>query len=81
MQSIGHALVGDPVYGGRARAARVLGEEVLQHLKDFPRQALHAQRLELIHPASGDLMAWEADLPADMAALIKTLGGVIIDGD
>ena len=60
--SIGHPLVGDPVYGtGASRIPR--GPE-------FERQALHARRLGLIHPESGKAMQWKAALPADMAELI-----------
>ena len=58
MQSIGHPLVGDPVYGG----GRTQG--------CLPRQALHAKRLGLIHPRSRDAMQWEAPLPDDMIALL-----------
>lgn len=65
MTSIGHPLVGDPVYGRRASGdARLDG---------FPRQALHAWRLALVHPAKGVEMCWESPLPADFAALLETL--------
>ena len=58
MQSLGFALVGDALYGK-------------QHLAPyFPRQALHAYRLGLIHPVSGEGMEWEAPLPEDLAALL-----------
>ena len=64
MASIGHPLVGDPVYG--TGASRVpIGP-------DFPRQALHARRLGLVHPATGKAMLWKAELPEDMAELIET---------
>lgn len=62
MASIGHPLVGDPVYGGGA--SRVPAGP------PFPRQALHARRLGLIHPATGKPMLWKSDLPEDMAALL-----------
>jgi 23S rRNA pseudouridine1911/1915/1917 synthase len=62
MASLGHPLVGDPVYGKRKSASPVLDA--------FPRQALHAWRLVLLHPATGAEMAWEAALPADFAALL-----------
>jgi 23S rRNA pseudouridine1911/1915/1917 synthase len=39
----------------------------------FGRQALHAGRLGLLHPASGEPMQWEAPLPADMADLLQAL--------
>lgn len=68
MDSIGHPLLGDPVYGPRrlppALAARV-GE--------FDRQALHAWQLALMHPATQTAMAWEAPPPADFQALLERL--------
>lgn len=64
MTAIGHPLVGDPVYG--SGASRVpIGP-------DFPRQALHARRLGLIHPATGKPMLWKSNMPVDMADLIET---------
>jgi 23S rRNA pseudouridine1911/1915/1917 synthase len=62
LASIGHPLVGDPVYGGgpgRAPAG-----------PPFLRQALHARRLGLIHPSSGRPMLWKSEVPEDMAGLI-----------
>ena len=65
LASIKHPLAGDPVYGktksGDAR------------LDAFPRQALHAWRLALRHPATAEDMAWESPLPADFAALLEEL--------
>ncbi|MBT0963649.1 23S rRNA pseudouridine(1911/1915/1917) synthase RluD [Denitromonas sp. IR12] len=66
MAHIGHPLVGDPVYGKR----RCL-DPILQA---FPRQALHATQLGLIHPVSGEAMSWEAPMPDDMQTLIASLG-------
>jgi 23S rRNA pseudouridine1911/1915/1917 synthase len=65
MAELGHPLVGDPVYGPRRRAQGVLA--------DFPRQALHAWRLALVHPATGAEQAWEAPLPEDFAELLESL--------
>jgi 23S rRNA pseudouridine1911/1915/1917 synthase len=42
-------------------------------LRSFPRQALHARRLELLHPRSGELIKWEVPLPADMLELLERL--------
>jgi 23S rRNA pseudouridine1911/1915/1917 synthase len=67
MQSLGHPIVGDPVYG----LARKRGQD--ERLAAFPRQALHAARLALTHPADGKPRVWTAPLPADMAALIEAL--------
>nr|WP_232504455.1 23S rRNA pseudouridine(1911/1915/1917) synthase RluD [Sulfuricella denitrificans] len=70
MQSIGHPLVGDPVYGGRPLNLPPLLSDVVKHLG---RQALHAERLGLIHPVSGEAMEWQVELPQDMADLLKVL--------
>ena len=66
-------LVGDPDYGGRLRLPKGASPELIEMLRGFNRQALHAARLELEHPATGELMAWEAPIPADMQALIELL--------
>jgi len=66
LQSIGHPLVGDPVYrAGRGTAPGPLAS--------FKRQALHAYRLGLVHPVSGAAMQWEARLPADMRLLLEEI--------
>ena len=70
---IRHPIVGDPVYGGRPRVPRGLDEALRARLQGFPRQALHARRLGLLHPRSGEAMQWEAPPPADMAELITAL--------
>jgi 23S rRNA pseudouridine1911/1915/1917 synthase len=66
MRSIGHPIVGDPVYGNRS--ARRDGLPV------FRRQALHAARLALVHPVTGKSVAWESPLPDDMRELLGALG-------
>jgi 23S rRNA pseudouridine1911/1915/1917 synthase len=68
-----HPLVGDPVYGGRPRLPRGATPELRALLQGFPRQALHAARLALAHPRSGEPLAWEAPLPADLAGLLAAL--------
>ena len=69
----GHPLIGDPVYGGRA--GRSLGRSGTKGVAVpyFPRQALHARHLGFIHPVSGETLAFDSALPADMAALLSTL--------
>lgn len=62
MASIGHPLLGDPVYGRRDL-----------RLPAFHRQALHATRLGLVHPVSGLPQQWEAPMPEDMRALVEHL--------
>jgi 23S rRNA pseudouridine1911/1915/1917 synthase len=66
MHAIGHPLVGDPVYGRRTG--------VSAELAAFPRQALHAARLALTHPVTRAEVSWESPLPADIRALLDSLG-------
>jgi len=66
-------VVGDPVYGGRLRLPAGAGAALQAALTGFRRQALHATRLELQHPSSGETVSWEAGMPDDMAELIQVL--------
>ena len=63
MEHLGHPLVGDPVYRQR-RGPRLEG------VPEFDRQALHARRLELAHPVSGDIIEVNAEAPDDFQALL-----------
>lgn len=62
MASIGHPLVGDPVYGKHD-----------PRVPAFHRQALHATRLALVHPLAGRLVQWEVPMPQDMRDLLEHL--------
>ncbi len=73
MAHLGLPLVGDPDYGGRLRLPKGASEALIEALRSFRRQALHAARLELTHPATGEAMAWASPLPADMQALLELL--------
>ncbi|MDH3452208.1 MAG: 23S rRNA pseudouridine(1911/1915/1917) synthase RluD [Gammaproteobacteria bacterium] len=73
LQHLGMPLVGDRTYGGRARYPRGANAEVRAALDAFPRQALHAALLGLQHPASGDSLHWESDLPEDFEQLLSVL--------
>jgi 23S rRNA pseudouridine1911/1915/1917 synthase len=80
LESIGHPLVGDPVYR-KAAPSRPARREPEQPRRAeaaawarFDRQALHACRLALDHPASGERMAWFSAPPPDMRALMRSLG-------
>jgi 23S rRNA pseudouridine1911/1915/1917 synthase len=66
LASLGHPLVGDPVYGGRV-ANRP------PSLRAFPRQALHAERLALAHPVTRRECTWTSPLPKDFAELLASL--------
>jgi 23S rRNA pseudouridine1911/1915/1917 synthase len=66
---IGHAVIGDPVYG--PGPLRLPGHAALeQALRAFPRQALHAEQIRFQHPDSGAGLTFTAPLPADMATLL-----------
>ena len=68
-----HSLVGDPVYGTRLARPRGAGDALLEALRGFRRQALHAAALAFDHPQSGERLAFEAPPPADFAALLQAL--------
>ena len=79
MEHIGHPLVGDPVYR-RGLPGRV---DASDDWRGFARQALHASRLGLIHPASGRAMHWFRAPPHDMGwdtSKINVNGGAIALG-
>jgi 23S rRNA pseudouridine1911/1915/1917 synthase len=72
MAHIGHPLVGDRVYGaGFLTKAEALPAELKARVKAFSRQALHARLLRFAHPASGEVLRFETDWPADMADLVR----------
>ena len=68
-----HALVGDQVYGGRLALPKGASEELIQVLRHFKRQALHATRLAFQHPSSGEAIDLEAAPPKDFQQLIEVL--------
>jgi 23S rRNA pseudouridine1911/1915/1917 synthase len=68
MASIGHALLGDPVYGRSNPRLR----PILSAL-GFKRQALHAAELGFVHPVTGDQLQFSSELPDDMRSLIDQL--------
>jgi len=70
---VGHPLVGDPLYGGGLKLPRRATPELVAALRGFRRQALHAERLAFTHPVSGEALAFTAERPADMTALIAAL--------
>ncbi len=78
LASIGHPVVGDPVYGGGLTPARAkrLPAALKPVFAAFTRQALHARRLEFLHPADGRPLAFEVGLAADIQALIGALSEI-----
>ncbi|MDP2228154.1 MAG: 23S rRNA pseudouridine(1911/1915/1917) synthase RluD [Moraxellaceae bacterium] len=73
MGHIGHPLVGDGVYCGRPRLPKGGTPAMIRAIQSFPRQALHARRLGLIHPALEVEMSWESPLPEDLVTLLAVL--------
>ena len=71
---ISHAVVGDPLYGGLHRALDCApNPETTAAIEALGTQALHARTLEFAHPITGELMKFEAPLPAEMEAIVAAL--------
>jgi 23S rRNA pseudouridine1911/1915/1917 synthase len=73
MNYIKHAITGDPVYGQRLAKTQHMLPALIDYLREFRRQALHASKLSLVHPGTQQAMCWEAPVPADMQLLIDLL--------
>ena len=73
MAHIRAPLLGDPVYGGRPKLPPAPSEELRTALQGLRRQALHASRLELLHPTTGEALRFENPLAPDLAALVTLL--------
>jgi 23S rRNA pseudouridine1911/1915/1917 synthase len=69
----GYPIVGDRVYGGRLTLPKGASEALRQAVRDFPRQALHAARLQFAHPVTGKPLECVSPLPADMRGLLDAL--------
>jgi 23S rRNA pseudouridine1911/1915/1917 synthase len=73
LAAVGHPIVGDPLYGGRRFRARAADDPLIEALRRFPRQALHAELLELDHPVRGTRLRFSAGPPDDLRALLAAL--------
>lgn len=73
MAHINYPLVGDTTYAGRLKMPAGASEELKSALRSFPRQALHAKKITLIHPRTSEEMSWESELPQDMLSLLDSL--------
>ncbi len=74
LASIGHGLLGDPIYGrGRPAKGAKLSDTAKAALGGFKRQALHAAVLGFVHPVTGEILHFESPLPADFEALLAAL--------
>ena len=73
MHHLGHPLVGDPVYGNKNRVSASVDNELKDIVRQFPRQALHAQKLAFTHPISDKQIQVTAPLPDDLCHLLDDL--------
>jgi 23S rRNA pseudouridine1911/1915/1917 synthase len=73
MAHIKHPIVGDPLYGGPLKLPKGATTELVESLRGFKRQALHAETLEFAHPVGGEPIRCSAPMPVDMQALIASL--------
>jgi 23S rRNA pseudouridine1911/1915/1917 synthase len=74
MAHAGHSLVGDPTYGGKRKISpKSLSQSGIMAVSNFKRQALHAAVLGFTHPVTKEKIRFEAPLPADLTALLKTV--------
>lgn len=81
MSHIKHPLIGDPVYGGRFKIPPRMPTPTIEFVREFPRQALHARKLELLHPRSGELLQWQSALPDDIQELLDYLRDDLVCAD
>ena len=72
LAELGHPVVGDKVYG-RHPKLELKNSTLLAMLDTFPRQALHAERLEITHPTTGRRIEFKAALYNDIHDVIKEL--------
>ncbi len=73
MAHIGFALVGDKTYGKSFKIPKGANANLIEALKAFPRQALHAAKLGLEHPGTGEYTEWTAPIPEDFKGLLEAL--------
>ncbi|MSP27917.1 MAG: 23S rRNA pseudouridine(1911/1915/1917) synthase RluD [Methylococcales bacterium] len=73
MAYIRFPLLGDPMYGGRFQMPPNCSEMLEKELRSFKRQALHAEKLGLLHPVTGEYMEWVQPMPDDMVRLLAAL--------
>ena len=73
MHHLGHALVGDPVYGNKNRISADVAAALKDRVRQFPRQALHAHKLAFTHPISDQQIRVSAPIPDDLCHLLDDL--------
>jgi len=78
MAHIKYPIVGDRVYGGRLLLPKGASPELVEALRKFPRQALHAAQLDLDHPITGKRVSCAAPLPQDMQDFLNVLAADLL---
>jgi len=73
LSSIGHPLLGDPLYGRRGRPGTIYDPVLRECMKRMNRQALHAHRLKFDHPQTGERVQFRSPLPQDMNEVLEWL--------
>jgi len=73
LSDMGHPVVGDPEYGGRNRANTIKDPVLKSRIKSLGRQMLHAHKLGIIHPVTGEWMEFVAEPPEDFQKLVSLL--------
>jgi 23S rRNA pseudouridine1911/1915/1917 synthase len=73
LSSLGHPLLGDPLYGGRRRLSSVEPLLLRQGLEGLRRQALHAASLGFVHPVTGETLEFSSPIPEDIEEAIALL--------
>lgn len=73
LSSIGHPLLGDPLYGRKGRPGTIHDPVLKECVKRMNRQALHAKRLEFTHPRTGERVQFSSPIPQDMKEVLEWL--------
>jgi 23S rRNA pseudouridine1911/1915/1917 synthase len=79
MAHLRYPLLGDMMYGGRQRMPAGISAQLTSQLREFKRQALHAQRLSFEHPGSGQHCSFEAQIPEDFQNILCALENTVND--
>lgn len=79
LSSVGYPLAGDRRYGARGRLPPGAAAGLIDAIRAFPRQALHAWQLGLSHPISGEALTFTAPMPEDMTELAALLRADLAD--
>jgi 23S rRNA pseudouridine1911/1915/1917 synthase len=79
LSSIGHPLLGDPLYGRKGRPGTIHDPVLKECVKRMNRQVLHAQRLEFTHPRTGERVQFVSPIPQDIKEVLEWLRAQVKD--